>query len=586
MKKSILILLVFLYALSVNAQEPVIKIYMIDGSAKEFKINDIADLSFISSNLSYSMTVFESKLNTKSDFDIKTIDSIEFENNQTMNIIQSGNTKSFIINEIDSIIFTFNTCTEIQIGSQIWMCKNLDVDHYRNGDPIPEVQDSAQWVNLKTGAWCYYNNSDSLGKIYGKFYNWYAVNDPRRLAPIGYHVPSDAEWTVLSTFLGGNKVSGGKMKETDTTHWSSPNKGATNSSGFTALPGGWRGSFVSLSYYGVWWSATEGNESLQAWVRFMFNDNPSISRSDESMYKGYSVRCVQGDYTSVKINSIIPKNAKIGDEITISGTGFGFSKDTSFVSFNSVKPQSGDYIIWSNTLIKVKVPIGTTSGKVFVTVNGEKSNEVDFIVGIYCYGDVEIGNKIWMCRNLDVDHYRNGDPIPEVQDSAQWANLTTGAWCYYNNDPANGAIYGKLYNWYAVNDPRGLAPIGYHIPSDGEWSALQLYLSIESQYWCSDAYYTAKSLASKELWSEHSNPCAIGNDLNANNTSGFSALPGGGFPYISESFSSLRYAGHWWTVTEKDNVKAWAYNLNYDRGTFGSFYYDKFLGFSVRCKKD
>jgi len=129
------------------------------------------------------------------------------------------------------------------------MCKNLDVDHYRNGDPIPEVQDSAQWVNLKTGAWCYYNNSDSLGKIYGKFYNWYAVNDPRRLAPIGYHVPSDAEWTVLSTFLGGNKGSGGKMKETDTTHWSSPNKGATNSSGFTALPGVGVAALSVYAYY-------------------------------------------------------------------------------------------------------------------------------------------------------------------------------------------------------------------------------------------------------------------------------------------------------------------------------------------------
>ncbi len=171
MKKTILILFMFLSALSINAQEPVIKIYMNDGSLKQYKINDIADLSFISSNLSYSMIVFQSKLNSKSEFDIRTIDSIEFENNQTMNIIQSGNTKSFIISEIDSIIFTFNTCTEIQIGSQIWMCKNLDVDHYRNGDPIPEVQDSAQWVNLKTGAWCYYNNSDSLGKIYGKFYN-------------------------------------------------------------------------------------------------------------------------------------------------------------------------------------------------------------------------------------------------------------------------------------------------------------------------------------------------------------------------------------------------------------------------------
>ena len=276
MKKSILILFMFLSALSINAQEPVIKIYMNDGSAKQYKFNDIADLSFIRTNLSYSMTVFQSKLNSKSDFDIRTIDSIGFENNQTMNIIQSGITNSFIISEIDSIIFTFNTCTEIQIGTQIWMCRNLDVDHYRNGDAIRHAASDADWVDAgekNEGAWCYYNNSDSLGKIYGKLYNWHAVNDPRGLAPIGYHVASDAEWTILTNYLGGEEIAGGMLKEAGTAHWNSPNEGATNSSGFSALPGGYRdfkGPFYDLRGNSLWWSATEYTNS-SAWYRFLYS---------------------------------------------------------------------------------------------------------------------------------------------------------------------------------------------------------------------------------------------------------------------------------------------------------------------------
>ena len=85
---------------------------------------------------------------------------------------------------------------------------------------------------------------------------------------------------------------------------------------------------------------------------------------------------------------------------------------------------------------------------------------------------IVIGNQVWTSQNLDVSTYRNGDTIPEVQNPNVWYYLTTGAWCFYNNDPANGPVYGKLYNWYAVNDPRGLAPVGYHIPSDAEWTIL------------------------------------------------------------------------------------------------------------------
>src|ERR1035437_5597261 len=152
----------------------------------------------------------------------------------------------------------------VTICSQIWMLNNLEVTTYRNGDPIPQVTDSIQWVNLTTGAWCYYNNNSANGPVYGKLYNWYAVNDPRGVAPAGWHVPSDAEWTTLSTCLGGDLIAGGPMKETGTTHWTYANSGATNSSGFTGLPGGYRtnvGTFNVVGSAGGWWSSTEATTS-------------------------------------------------------------------------------------------------------------------------------------------------------------------------------------------------------------------------------------------------------------------------------------------------------------------------------------
>ena len=157
---------------------------------------------------------------------------------------------------------------QVTIGTQIWSSTNLDVTTYRDGTPIPQVTDPTQWASLTTGAWCYYGNSTANGTTYGKLYNWYAVagihdTDPstpnKTLAPQGWHVPSDAEWSTLTDFLGGESVAGGKMKSTGTSLWQSPNTVATNESGFTGLPGGAR-SFIGdfdIGDFGFWWSSSE-----------------------------------------------------------------------------------------------------------------------------------------------------------------------------------------------------------------------------------------------------------------------------------------------------------------------------------------
>jgi uncharacterized protein (TIGR02145 family) len=186
-----------------------------------------------------------------------------------------------------------NVYHTVTIGSQVWTVENLNVDRYRNGDIIVLVQDEYQWFNLTYGAFCYYRNDTAIGNVYGKLYNWFAVNDPRGLAPAGFHIPTDAEWRVLTNYLGGSSVAGGKLKAKIL--WQPPNAGATNSSGFTAFPGGRRadiGSFFGIGIYGNFWSASE-NGSDKVWSSDLSNDWSSLFRNDDFKESGLSVRCVR-----------------------------------------------------------------------------------------------------------------------------------------------------------------------------------------------------------------------------------------------------------------------------------------------------
>ncbi len=189
--------------------------------------------------------------------------------------------------------FDGNLYSIVLICNQAWTKSNLNVTHYRNGDVIPQVTDPTQWANLTTGAWCYYNNDPSNGAVYGKLYNWYAVNDPRGLAPQGWHIPTDSEWTILTNCLGGESVAGGKMKELGTSHWTSPNTGATNESGFTGLPGGYHrndGVYTGKNSYAYWWSSTEG-DATGAWKRDANWNSVILYRNNYSKKDGYSIRC-------------------------------------------------------------------------------------------------------------------------------------------------------------------------------------------------------------------------------------------------------------------------------------------------------
>jgi uncharacterized protein (TIGR02145 family) len=141
-----------------------------------------------------------------------------------------------------------------------------------------------------------YDGDESNVATYGYLYNWYAVDDSRNIAPEGWHVPTDDEWQILVDYLGGSSVAGGKMKETGTEHWNSPNTGATNESGFSALPGGYRdysnGDYTNMGYYGYFWSSTEYS-SYRAWNRILYYDNSDVYRHSSYKQNGFSVRCVR-----------------------------------------------------------------------------------------------------------------------------------------------------------------------------------------------------------------------------------------------------------------------------------------------------
>jgi len=187
------------------------------------------------------------------------------------------------------------------------------------------------------------------------------------------------------------------------------------------------------------------------------------------------------------------------------------------------------------------------------------------------YKTVIIGNQVWMTENLNVDKFRNGDPIPQAKTNSEWeaaGNNHQPAWCYYMNDAKSGEKYGKLYNWYAVNDPRGLAPKGWHIPSDAEWKTLTNYLGGRET--------AGAKMKSKSGWLEEGN---------GTNRSGFSGYPGG-FRYYNGIFSAPGRYGIWWSSAEYDTDNAWYHDLDYDNNYLGTETNFKEAGLSVRCLRD
>lgn len=203
-----------------------------------------------------------------------------------------------------------NVYKTVRIGGQVWMAENLRVTRYRNGDVVPKVTEGTEWESLSTGALSAYDNNEEHVSGFGLLYNWYSVSDPRGLAPEGWHVPTDEDWKELEKFLGMSQQeadgtawrgidAGGKLKGVGTALWEAPNAGATNESGFTAVPAGYRfsnGRFGETGNTGSFWSSTEHDGST-AWSRSLYFRFPTVYRYNYPKVRGFSVRCIRDTQT-------------------------------------------------------------------------------------------------------------------------------------------------------------------------------------------------------------------------------------------------------------------------------------------------
>jgi uncharacterized protein (TIGR02145 family) len=467
-----------------------------------------------------------------------------------------------------------NVYQTVTIGNQVWMAENLKVTHYRNGDVIPIETDGGTWAGLTTGAYCEYNNDINNVATYGRLYNWHAVNDSRGVTPAGWHVPSDAEWQTLVDYLGGSTVAGGKMKETGTTHWCDPNT-ATNESGFSALPGGYRftdGPYYVIGCYAGFWSSTEsaGGRARGRSLNHSGYDDIEVYRFDGSKPAGFSIRCVK-DPTVTDIDGNVYETVTIGSQVWMAEN----LKVTHYRNGEAI-PNVTYAFICGDLNGDGKINLLDISYIIFALYRGgPQPNPRE-------RGDVNNDSKFNL---LDVSYiinflYRQGS-APNC-GVATWNTLTTGAYCEYNNDVNNVSIYGRLYNWYAVSDGRGIAPEGWHVPSDAEWKQLEMYLGMsQAQADATEWRGTTEGGKMKEAGNSHwLNP-----NTGATNESGFSALPGG-YRSLEGTYGSFGFAALFWSSTEYNSNSAWDRALDCISSTVYRLNYYKSLGFSVRCVKD
>jgi uncharacterized protein (TIGR02145 family) len=208
-----------------------------------------------------------------------------------------GETKTFNTLQLTEVDIDGHVYKTVTIGKQTWFAQNLRVTRYRNGNPITKVTAAGEWSTSAEGAFTWYeNDSAAYETLHGKLYNWYAVGDPRALCPTGWHVPTDADWSELTDHLGGESIAGGKLKDTTTTLWQSPNEGANNETGFTALPGGERmddGSFQRINQFGYLWSSSLIPSLNVAFYRDMAYNNGSVKKDYYKREFGLSVRCIR-----------------------------------------------------------------------------------------------------------------------------------------------------------------------------------------------------------------------------------------------------------------------------------------------------
>ena len=539
-----------------------------------------------------------------------------------------------------------NTYNTVWIGNQCWMKENLRTTKYADGTII-EQGDSISYV---TPYWYYPDSNASNISTYGLLYNWKAVmhnsssssanpSGVQGICPTGWHVPSDAEWTQLTDYVGAQSQyqcygSGYDIAKAmaSTTGWCTAgsvcavgnNQNSNNVTGFSALPAGiYYGGYYDFGSYAWFWSSTEDDSDL-AWCGYLCCHNAGVDRIYYDEFGGFSVRCVRdslnGDNTTqtqpiattFTATNITDTSATLNGtvsnpyNVTITAQGFEWktTQDGTFTAVNVAGTVMSYNLtgLASNTSYIYRAFVTTATGTNYggevtftttVSISTEPCPGTPTVTDIdgNTYNTLWIGNQCWMKENLRTTKYADGTSIALGSTTS-----TTTAYRYYpNNIASNVSLYGYLYNWPAVmggaassaanpSGVLGICPYGWHVPSDAEWTQLTDYVSSQSQYVCGNTNTSiAKALASTTGWCISSNTCAVGNNQSSNNVTGFSAFPAGRY---SGSYDSSGYNARFWSSTENSSSKAYYRDLSYCLSFVGRTPGNREYGYSIRCLRD
>lgn len=491
-----------------------------------------------------------------------------------------------------------NIYETVIIGTQTWMAENLKTTKYNDGIDIPYVIDNT-WSDLSTAAYCWYvNDEETYKNQYGGLYNWYTVKTGK-LCPLGWHVPTDDEWGTMVEYLGGDDEAGIKLR--NTSGWEENGNG-TNESGFNASPSGYqfyKGGFNYAGKASFWWTSTAFEDKV--WRRGVTSFNSIVNHYADSLNSGYSIRCLKGE--GIIPNTIPSSSFNISPESGTTGTYFTMDASASNdnedatevlqvrwdfendgvwdIDYSTEKiinhqfTQSGNYTIKMEVIDTGGLTNETTQT---VEVTENTSDAITDVEG-NTYTTTTIGSQIWMTENLKTTKYNDGTDIPNITDNT-WSDLSTSAYCWFNNDIANKDQYGALYNWYVVETDK-ICLSGWHVPNDDEWKTLEAFIGMNQN---------EVDLVGWRGTTEGSQLKSISGwivDGNGTNEYSFNVIPSGYLDGENSRFGQTGDAAYFWTSTTQEQYSDARFRV-FDSSKNGIFRDSRkyTYGMSIRCVKN
>jgi uncharacterized protein (TIGR02145 family) len=457
-----------------------------------------------------------------------------------------------------------NQYLTLVIDSVEWMAQDLRTSRFSNGDAVPNYTNNTDWQNANSSAaWSWYNNDSIASSEYGKLYNGNAVTDERNICPDGWHVPTSYEWrsflaqtgdTVDGFWFGDvieSATGGSDLKDGDS--WNG--NGGSNTTGFSGKPGGKRnidGSFEGGNNQGYWWCSDGSPSYSNTLGARKLDETDALYRLDAVKGNGMSVRCKANQFGCL---------------------------DTMAYNYSSLA-SSDDGNCYYGVAATCDVTEVHNPSLVYGSMTDQQGNT---------YRTIQIGNQEWMAENLKATEYRDGTSLSQVTNNNDWINESLGAWDYYNGDAGNDCPYGKIYNGYAVENPLGICPTGWHVPDTADWNTLSLYLDPASNVICVGCCDINNPCNQSEIAGGAIKSVGFGYwpspNSTANNSSGFSGLPGGYRDPFTGSFFNIQNSGLWWSSSANANDKYYQI-LTYNTETFARNLGAKVFGMSIRCIRD